>query len=153
VTSATRKRKQVDLPIAQFMAIIVLTISVFLIIDFGRRAATGYRVSREEEKLRAQLAIAQETQQHLLAKLEYVQTDTYVEEIARNELKWSRADETIVVIMPTPQAPSNPQTKKTPLQVTRTAETPLQAWLILFFPDSLSPNSKSNNQVIITASH
>jgi cell division protein FtsB len=135
VTSATKKRKQIDLPIAQFIAIIVLSISIFLIIDFGRRAATGYRVRREEEKLYAQLEAARQTQQDLLAKRDYVETDIYIEEVARNELKWSRADETIVVIMATPQASTSSSAPiKTPLP-NQPAETPLQAWLALFFPD------------------
>lgn len=135
MTSATKKRKQIDLPIAQFIAIIVLSISIFLIIDFGRRAATGYRVRREEEKLYAQLEAARQTQQDLLAKRDYVETDIYIEEVARNELKWSRTDETIVVIMATPQAPTSSSTPiKTPLP-NQPAETPLQAWLALFFPD------------------
>lgn len=135
MTSATKKRKQIDLPIAQFIAIIVLSISIFLIIDFGRRAATGYRVRREEEKLYAQLEAAQQTQQDLLAKRDYVETDIYIEEVARNELKWSRVGETIVVIMATPQAPTS---SPTPIKTTlpnQPAETPLQAWLALFFPD------------------
>lgn len=135
MTSATKKRKQIDLPIAQFIAIIVLSISIFLIIDFGRRAATGYRVRREEEKLYAQLEAAQQTQQDLLAKRDYVKTDIYIEEVARNELKWSRGGETIVVIMATPQAPtSSPIPIKTTLP-NQPAETPLQAWWALFFPD------------------
>lgn len=135
MTSATKKRKQIDLPIAQFIAIVVLSISIFLIIDFGRRAATGYRVRREEEKLYAQLEAARQTQQDLLAKRDYVETDIYIEEVTRNELKWSRADETIVVIMATPQAPNS---SPTPIKTTlpnQPAETPLQAWLALFFPN------------------
>jgi cell division protein FtsB len=135
VASATKKRKNIELPVAQFIAILVLSIAIFLIIDFGRRAATGYRVRREEEKLRIQLEALVETQQIMLARRDYVKSDTYVEEVARKELKWSQPGETIVVVMATPIAPpqaalSAPSTSE-PLR----PETPVQAWLTLFFPD------------------
>ena len=135
MTSATKKRKHIDLPIAQFIAIIVLSISLFLIIDFGRRAATGYRVRREEERLQAQLVAAQNTQEQLLARRDYVITDAYIEEIARNELKWSKPGETIIIIMPTPQAAPQPliSTSNDVLRLSDQTQTPLQAWIKLFF--------------------
>lgn len=138
MSSATKKRKQLDLPIAHFIAVIVLSISLFLIIDFGRRAATGYRVRREEDRLRSQMEAAQETQEALLARLDYVATDAYVEEIARNELKWSKPGEVVVVIMPTPQMiAASPSSSRSSPGNSRPA-TPLQAWLKLFFTSSES---------------
>ena len=142
MASATKKRKNIELPVAQFIAILVLSIAIFLIIDFGRRAATGYRVRREEEKLRVQLEALEETQQVLLARRDYVKSDAYVEEVARKELKWSQPGETIVVVMATPIAPTQaalPPASITPQPLR--AETPLQAWLNLFFPDYEMINS------------
>ena len=136
MTSATKKRKTFELPVAQFIAILVLSISIFLIVDFGRRAATGYRVRREEEKLRSQLELLEKTQQTLLARRDYVQSDAYIEEVARKELKWSQPGEIIVVVMATPEAP--PQTNlvsSSASQKVPQTETPLQVWFNLFFPD------------------
>jgi cell division protein FtsB len=133
VSAATKKRKQLDLPIAHFIAVIVLSISLFLIIDFGRRAATGYRVRREEDRLRSQMEAAQKTQETLLARLDYVATDAYVEEIARNELKWSKPGEVVVVIMPTPQMTASSPASSRPTPGNSPPATPLQAWLELFF--------------------
>jgi len=75
VSSATKKRKNIDLPVAQFVAVIVLTISIFLIIDFGHRAATGYRVRKEKIKLRNQLTAVQETQKTPIDRRDYVESD------------------------------------------------------------------------------
>jgi len=133
VTSATKKRKPIELPITQFIAIIVLSISIFLIIDFGRRAATGYRVRREEEKLQAQLEAAQETQRALLDKRSHVESDAYVEEIVRNELKWSKPGETVIVVMPTPQVAVHAELSADGSAAGQTTVTPLQAWFDLFF--------------------
>ncbi|RME40789.1 MAG: septum formation initiator family protein, partial [Caldilineae bacterium] len=104
VASTTRKRKKVNLPLAQFTAIVVLSISLFLIVDFGRRAATGYRIHREEKRLAAELEQLQQEHAALEERRAYVQSDAYVEEVARNELKWSRPGETVIVVLATPQA-------------------------------------------------
>jgi len=137
VTSATRKRKKVELPIAQFIAIIALSISLFLIVDFGRRTASGYRIYREEERLEAQLAPLRESHQALLDKQDYVQTDAYVEEIARNELKWSKPGETVIVILATPQTASHPLSAQNSSTSSTQADTPFHAWLTLFFPEEV----------------
>jgi len=79
------------------------------------------------------LEATQKTQQLLLTRRDYVKTDAYIEEVARNELKWSRAGEIVVVIMATPQAPPPmPVIASTQSQPT---ETPLQVWLTLLFPN------------------
>jgi cell division protein FtsB len=136
VASATRKRKNIELPVAQFIAVIVFSISVFLIIDFGRRAATGYRVYREEKRLEAQLEAAKQTREILLARKEYVKTDTYIEEVARNELKWSKPGETVIVVMTTPGIVSSSPASTNRLVLNDSVDnTPLHAWLILFFPE------------------
>ena len=136
MSSATKKRKQLELPIAHFIAVIVLSISLFLIIDFGRRAATGYRVRREEDRLRSQVEAANTTQEALLTRRDFVATDAYVEEIARNELKWSKPGEVVVVIMPTPQAVMASPSSGRLFSGKAQPATPLQAWLELFFSSS-----------------
>ena len=135
MASATKKRKQTNLPMAQFIAIIVLSISVFLVIDFGRRAANGYRIRREEARLQAELQSALEVQQILVARREHVKTDSYVESVARTELNWSRPSETVVVIMPTLEAPKLSPASVTFGTVSDQPDTPLQGWLNLFFPE------------------
>ncbi|MBN1994193.1 MAG: septum formation initiator family protein [Anaerolineae bacterium] len=130
----TKKRQSAKVPVAQFVAIIALSISVFLIIDLGRRAAANYRVQREAERLGQEVAIAHSYQQTLLARRSYVASDLYIEEVARRELKWARPGETVVVVMPTPEAVA--QSPKQHVQVVSigpSAQTPVEAWWLLFF--------------------
>jgi cell division protein FtsB len=129
-----KKRPGPKIPVAQFVAIIVLSVSIFLIVDFGRRAAANYRVQREAARLSQEVEAVKQYQAQLLARRTYVASDLYVEEVARNELKWAKPDETIIVILPTPE-PVHPQgqpvsKKETPSQV---VQTPAQAWWHLFF--------------------
>jgi cell division protein FtsL len=135
-----KKRQNNKLPLAQFIAIIVLSISIFLVVDFARRAAANYRVQREAERLEQQVDHARQQQQQLLAKRSYVASDLYVEDIARKELKWARAGETVVVVMPTPEvaAQTSPQSIQTQT-VGPVAQTPAQAWWLTFFGDESFP--------------
>ncbi|MEM7348614.1 MAG: septum formation initiator family protein [Chloroflexota bacterium] len=127
---------------AQFVAIIVLTISIFLIIDLGRRAATNYRVHREAERLSQEVELAKQQQQLLLAQRSYVASDLYVEEVARRELKWARPGETVVVVMATPEAATKSTTEGPEvINVSPIAQTPAEAWWFLFFGPRLSDPS------------
>ena len=124
---------------AQFVAIVALSISIFLIVDLARRAAANYRVQREAYRLEQEVKAVRDYQARLLARRTYVASDLYVEEVARNELKWAQSGETVVVVMPTPE------TVSTRLQVTAAGEaisqgeqTPRQAWQQLFFGERLA---------------
>lgn len=138
----SKKRSGPKAPVAQFVAIIALSISIFLIVDFGRRAAANYRVQREAERLGYEVEIARQQQADLLAQRSYVASDLYVEEVARRELKWASPGETVLVIMPTPEAVTLASTAD-PSAVSSTpiVQTSVQAWWSLFF-------SRQTNQAI-----
>ncbi len=127
-----KKRPSSKSPMAQFVAIIALSISIFLIVDLGRRAAANYRVQREAERLSHEVEIAKHRQAELLAHRSYVASDLYVEEIARKELKWAKSGETVIVVMPTLETtiPLN-QTSRGIAGATM-MQTPSQAWRLLF---------------------
>lgn len=131
-----KKRQFVKAPLAQFVAIIALSISIFLIVDLGRRAAANYRTQREAEQLGQEVEAARQYQSKLLAQRTYAASDLYVEEVARQELKWAKAGETVVVVLPTYEqaslAPGKADVKKSPF----VAKTPEQAWWQLFFGDA-----------------
>lgn len=130
----TKKRPGSKAPIAQFVAIIALSISIFLIVDFGRRAAANYRVQREAERLSQEVELARRQQADLLARRSYVASDLYVEEVARRELKWASPGETVLVVMPTPEAITPASTSDTAtVSGAPIIQTPAQAWWHLFF--------------------
>jgi cell division protein FtsB len=75
----------------QFMAIIVLTIAIFMIIDFGRRTTTAYYVSQAEEQLEADIQAELAKREKLLKRRDEVSKDEYVEQWAREEAHWVRS--------------------------------------------------------------
>ena len=129
-----KKKRGPQFPLTQFIAIVVITISFFLVVDFARRTATIYRIKSEAARLEEEVAEARARSEALEARLRYVQSDTYVEEIARTQLKWAQPGETVVVVMATPQAvPTPPPGSQYVVTGGPPPETPWQAWWLLFF--------------------
>ena len=130
----SRKRPNVKASLAQFIAIIALSISIFLIVDLGRRATANYRIQRVAERLSQEVEAAQRYQTKLLAQRTYAASDLYVEEVARRELKWAKPGEVVIVVLPTPEASQPfPQPSENAEEIAPPPTTPLQAWWHLFF--------------------
>lgn len=134
-----RTRQSSKTTLAQFVAIIALSISIFLIVDLGRRAAANYRVQREAERLTQEVEAARRYQAKLLAQRTYAASDLYVEAIARNELKWAKPGETVVVVIPNHEETPHPVAQPFENENKPLLKTPQQAWWQLFFgePPSL----------------
>ena len=128
-----KKKRGPQFPLTQFIAIVVITISFFLVVDFARRTATIYRIKSEAARLEEEVAETRARSEALEARLRYVQSDAYVEEIARTQLKWAQPGETVVVVMATPQAvPTPPPGRQYVVTDGPPPETPWQAWWLLF---------------------
>ena len=129
-----KKKRTLQFPFTQFVAIVVITVSLFLVIDFGRRTAANYQIKAEATLLEKEVADSQSQHTALEARLSYVQSDAYVEEIARTQLKWAREGETVVVVMATPQPEPQAPTDGQPAAINGVVpESPWQAWWLLFF--------------------
>ena len=89
----------------QFAAIVVLTIALFLIIDLGRRTTAGYYVSQAEKRLIAEIQAELELKQKLVERLEYVKTDAFVKEWARQQARMVRPGDRPLIVL-TLAAPS-----------------------------------------------
>jgi cell division protein FtsB len=88
----------------QFVAIVVLTIAVFLIVDFGRRTTAGYYVSQAEQRLLTEIQAELDRRAELMAHRDYVASDAYVEEWAREQAHMIRpGDQPFFLI--TPESP------------------------------------------------
>jgi cell division protein FtsB len=84
----------------QFAAIVVLTITLFLIIDLGRRTTAGYYVSQAEKKLKAEIRAELAFKQRLIERLEYVKTDAFVEQWAREQARMVRPGDRPLILVP-----------------------------------------------------
>lgn len=132
-----KKKQGRQFPLTQFIAIIVITISLFLVVDFARRTAATYQIKNEAARLEEEVTAARARHQALQARLNYIQSDAYVEEIARTRLKWAREGETVVVVMAQPQATPTPSPDSQPASSSSVIpQSPWEAWWLLFFDTS-----------------
>ncbi len=129
-----KKLRGREFPLAQFIAIIVLTISLFLVVDFARRTAATYRIKGEAARLEEEVRAIHARRQALEAQLNYVKSDAYVEEVARTQLKWARQGEIVVVVMATPMPVPPPTAEgEAPPPENFVPRTPWEAWWSVFF--------------------
>ncbi len=128
VKKASRKRP----PFSQLIAVAAASISVIFLLAFGSQIIEIYRLRSSLAVADAGLEELRAEQAALEATLAYVQTDDYVEQVARAELNKVRpGDERVVVI--TREAPA-PTPVRTPApQPAEGSASHLDAWLELLF--------------------
>jgi len=120
-------------PFTQIITIVVATMAISMTVDFGRKATANYRVRNEETRLEQEIAAERAKHEALLARREYVQTDEYVEHAAREELKWVKPGEIVVVPVPLNRKPlPTPETAPAPTELLQ-RESHWQEWWALFF--------------------
>jgi cell division protein FtsB len=105
-TIKLKRTRTPPVSLAHLVAILIVAFSVFLIVDFGIRAANLFQAHQRAAAVDMQLTQQMQLREKLQQRLEYVQSDAYVEEVARTQLKWSRPGETVVVIVSPPPAES-----------------------------------------------
>ena len=87
--------------VAQAVVVLALLLLVPLAIEYTRQAALRAQWLQAEVQLEADLATAQSLHATLEARKAYVQTDAYVEEAARANLKMARPGEVVVIVVGT----------------------------------------------------
>jgi cell division protein FtsB len=139
MSTQSKKKRVPQFSLTNFLIVILVTIALFLIVDFGCRAATNYRINNESEHLRDGVADIRARHEMLRKRLQYVQGDAYVEEIARTQLKLTRPGETVVVVVTPAGPPPDLVSEAVPLPDHLSA--PQSVWLpwwFLFF-DTVPP--------------
>jgi cell division protein FtsB len=129
----SKAKRQRTVPLTQIITIVVATMAISMIVDFGRKATANYRVRNEESRLEQEIAAEKAKHEALLRRRTYVQTDEYVESVAREELKWVRPGEIVVVPIPVERKPlPTPETPPAPTELLQ-KESHWQVWWSLFF--------------------
>jgi cell division protein FtsB len=129
----SKAKRQRTVPFTQIITIVVATMAISMIVDFGRKATANYRIRNEEARLEQEIAAERAKHEALLARTEYVQTDEYVEHVAREELKWVKPGEIVVVPVPMERKPvPTPETPPAPTELLQ-GESHWQEWWSLFF--------------------
>jgi len=91
------EKRRLPLPPTDIITVLVSTAAVFFVLSFGGKVLEGYRLQRHNTMLRAEIAALQEQHEQLEARLEYVQTPEYVEKVAREQYKWAKAGEKLII--------------------------------------------------------
>jgi len=89
--------RRLPLPPTDIVTVLVCTAVVFFTLAFGGKALEGYRLQRHNATLNAEIAALQEEQKELQAELEYVRKPDYVEKVAREQYKWTRIGEKLMI--------------------------------------------------------
>ena len=79
--------------------VIALAIVGGLVWAFGQQLARARQMRAEEVRLEKIVADTQAHHDELVARLEYVQSDEYVEQWARGETRMARPGETVVIVL------------------------------------------------------
>ena len=85
----------------QFAVIVVIAFALYFVGDFGQRVVTSIRLTEYEQQLDVKVQQAKATQTALIEEKNAVQSDTYVEQVARG-WRWAKDGETVVVTQITP---------------------------------------------------
>jgi cell division protein FtsB len=94
-------RSQLAIGIA---SVIALTIVGGVVWGFGQQVAHARQMRVEEMRLERTVAAKQVYHDDLLAQLEYVRSEEYVEQWAREDAKMARSGEVVVVVSKEPSA-------------------------------------------------
>jgi cell division protein FtsB len=118
--------------VAQVVAFVGLILAAYFIVGFARVTLAGYRMRALKAELETQVAELQDDIAALQEQLEYVQTDEYVEQAAREELKLTRPGDHVVVPLFRGEIVS-PEVDRTSFTEPDRTQPPWRAWWALFF--------------------
>jgi len=93
---AARKKRIPLLSLTQFVVIVTATLAMLLLFGFAYKMNSYAQVRQESERLQGRLEGAQVEREVLLTRKSYVQSDSYVEKVAREDLKWGRRGDRLV---------------------------------------------------------
>lgn len=136
-------RRRDQLSSMQLMIAAILAIGLLLAINFSSRIAAGQPLQQLYGQVQAEIDHLRREQAELIAERDFVRSDAYVEQWARDEGKMVRSGEVLVVPVPSANTPrSQGQTaaqQSVPVQTTPRDPEPWQVWWALFF-DSPVPD-------------
>jgi hypothetical protein len=129
------KRSNAPISSVQVMFAMILGIGLLLAINFSSRITDSQPVQEEYNRIVADIARLEAEQESLIDLRDYVQSDLYVEQWARDHGKMIRDGEVLVIpvpsgalIEPTPAPEFNPE-----FQIAQPDDQSWQLWWQLFF--------------------
>lgn len=125
--------QRLQIPLSQFITLILGTVLVLSLINFGLTAVENYQLQHKADTLRASIAAERAENDRLQARKEYVTSDAYQTQLAHELGLYAPDEKRIMVVAP----PDLAQEKANTDPIFRTAEIPeapyWQQWWSLFF--------------------
>ena len=91
------QRSRLPRPPTNMLTVVFAVAAAFFGLAFAGKALEGYRVHRHNVTLQTEISALEEQQVQLRERLEYVQTSEYVEQVAREQYRWTKDGETLVI--------------------------------------------------------
>ncbi len=104
----TAPPKERTIGLAQFLAIIIVVVLLFLAWDFGRRVVEMMNLADEDARAGQQVENLEALHARLVQTKSDVSTDAYAERYARENWHWTREGETLFVPLATPAPTPTP---------------------------------------------
>jgi len=137
-----KKRGGSQISGVQVMFAAILSIRLILAINFSTRISAGQPLQEAYNRVQTEIAELQAEQADLTALRNYVRSDAYVEQWARDDGKMIRSGEVLVVPVPSGrsiEATPAPQVSFEDVRTTPDEPEPWMLWWQLFF-DNLPPD-------------
>jgi hypothetical protein len=113
---------------SQLLLILMGTVLLYLVVNFGRQVAISYQRGQELQQIQERVGLAEERNQELREYQAYANSDAAAEAWARDQ-GWAKAGEVPVIIV-APPASASPATE---LPSQESPASYRQAWWELFF--------------------
>lgn len=95
-----------QLSAVQIVAGVTALIVVYFLVTFAGNFVRGEQLDREEQRVQAEIDSLREHYERLQALEQYLQSDEYIEAIAREQLGLVREGEVAIVAIPTQPSPT-----------------------------------------------
>lgn len=135
------QRRMRQLSGVQIVFAVILAVALMLAVSFSGRITASREVNRIHDKIVQEIELLKMEQTELLARLEYVNSDAFVEAWARSEGKMIRENEVLIIPKPSNillQTAATPQIS-VPIQTSLPEPEKWELWWQLFF-DSEPPD-------------
>jgi len=108
------------LPVREIFVVAAVPICILVGLSFARVLVAEYRLHLQKQQLVQDVRSLQEQNRQLQDRVDYLQTDAAIEELAREELGWTKPGDTSVVVVRA-QPTASPAIQATPTRAAKSA--------------------------------
>ena len=134
---AARKKRVPVISLTQFVAIVTVTLALTMLLGFAYKMNSYARIRLEADRLQARFERVYAEHEALKARKLYVQSDEYVEKVAREEFKWSRYGDRLVSVKTLPAPTPFPTSLLQSVPSSEPTVPQWESWWKVFFGDTL----------------